>query len=215
MTKTCLLAHVWGSFIGHWLSKTATQNKGVIMTNELTKWSSRIMQALALLLVSAVLITVCKNHLDTLRNQQTGMPDNYVTAAERTQQLECLTRNIYHEAASEPFEGKVGVAQVTLNRLESGRFANSVCGVVYQKNVFYERVVCQFSWYCENKSRVRPVNSPMWEESETVAKKVLLEGFRLPGLKHAIYYHADYVNPGWNKPRIEKIGRHIFYGERL
>ena len=185
------------------------------MTNELTKWSSRIMQALALLLVSAVLITVCKNHLDTLRNQQTGMPDNYVTAAERTQQLECLTRNIYHEAASEPFEGKVGVAQVTLNRLESGRFANSVCGVVYQKNVFYERVVCQFSWYCENKSRVRPVNSPMWEESETVAKKVLLEGFRLPGLKHAIYYHADYVNPGWNKPRIEKIGRHIFYGERL
>jgi spore germination cell wall hydrolase CwlJ-like protein len=215
MTKTCLLAHVWGSFIGHWLSKATTQHKGVIMTNELTKWSSRIMQALALLLVSAVLITVCKNHLDALRNQQTGMPDNYVTAAERTKQLECLTRNIYHEAASEPFEGKVGVAQVTLNRLESGRFANSVCGVVYQKNVFYERVVCQFSWYCENKSRVRPVNSPMWEESETVAKKVLLEGFRLPGLKHAIYYHADYVNPGWNKPRIEKIGRHIFYGERL
>ena len=185
------------------------------MTNELAKWSSRIMQALALLLVSVVLIMVCKNHLDALRNQKTGMPDNYVTAAERTQQLECLTRNIYHEAASEPFEGKVGVAQVTLNRLESGRFANSVCGVVYQKNVFYERVVCQFSWYCENKSRVRPVNSPMWEESETVAKKVLLEGFRLPGLKHAIYYHADYVNPGWNKPRIEKIGRHIFYGERL
>lgn len=215
MTKTCLLAHVWGSFIGHWLSKTTTQHKGVIMTNELIKWSSRIMQALALLLVSVVLITVCKNHLDALRNQQTGMPDNYVTAAERTQQLECLTRNIYHEAASEPFEGKVGVAQVTLNRLESGRFANSVCGVVYQKNVFYERVVCQFSWYCENKSRVRPVNSPMWEESETVAKKVLLEGFRLPGLKRAIYYHADYVNPGWNKPRIEKIGRHIFYGERL
>ena len=184
------------------------------MTNELAKWSSRIMQALALLLVSAVLIMVCKNHLDTLRNQQTGMPDNYVTAAERTKQLECLTRNIYHEAAGEPFEGKVGVAQVTLNRLESGRFADSVCGVVYQKNVFYERVVCQFSWYCENKSRVRPVNSPMWEESETVAKKVLLEGFRLPSLKHAIYYHADYVNPGWNKPRIEKIGRHIFYGER-
>jgi len=54
----------------------------------------------------------------------------------------------------------------------------------------------------------------MWKESETVAKKVLLEGFRLPGLSTAMYYHADYVNPGWNKPRIEKIGRHIFYGER-
>ena len=184
------------------------------MTNELAKWSSRIMQALSLWLVIAVLIMVCKNHLDSLRNHNRGMPDNYVTATERTKQLECLTRNIYHEAASEPFEGKVGVAQVTLNRLESGRFADSVCGVVYQKNVFYERVVCQFSWYCENKGQIRPVNTPRWKESETVAKKVLLEGFRLPGLSTAMYYHADYVNPGWNKPRIEKIGRHIFYGER-
>jgi spore germination cell wall hydrolase CwlJ-like protein len=54
----------------------------------------------------------------------------------------------------------------------------------------------------------------MWKESEEVAKKVLLEGFRLPGLKNALYYHADYVNPGWNKPKLEKIGRHIFYGEK-
>jgi spore germination cell wall hydrolase CwlJ-like protein len=43
---------------------------------------------------------------------------------------------------------------------------------------------------------------------------VLLEGFRLPSLKNALYYHADYVNPGWNKPRLEKIGHHIFYGEK-
>jgi spore germination cell wall hydrolase CwlJ-like protein len=54
----------------------------------------------------------------------------------------------------------------------------------------------------------------MWLESEEVAKKVLLEGFRLPSLHNALYYHADYVNPGWRLPRIEKIGRHIFYGER-
>jgi spore germination cell wall hydrolase CwlJ-like protein len=54
----------------------------------------------------------------------------------------------------------------------------------------------------------------MWRESEEVAKKVLLEGFRLPSLHKALYYHADYVNPGWKHPKIEKIGRHIFYGER-
>jgi len=141
------------------------------------------------------------------------MPEGYVTAAEQTRQLECLTRNIYWEAASEPFEGKVAVAQVTLNRMESGKFANSVCGVVHQKNVFYEKVVCQFSWYCENNHKVRPVHKPMWRESEEVAKKVLLEGFRLPSLHKALYYHADYVNPGWNHPKLEKIGRHIFYGE--
>jgi spore germination cell wall hydrolase CwlJ-like protein len=43
------------------------------------------------------------------------------------------------------------------------------------------------------------------------AKKVLLEGFRLPSLKDALYYHADYVNPGWKRARITQIGRHIFY----
>ena len=47
-----------------------------------------------------------------------------------------------------------------------------------------------------------------------VAKKVLLEGFRLPSLHDAMYYHADYVNPQWGKPKIDKIGRHIFYSEK-
>jgi len=129
-------------------------------------------------------------------------------------ELDCLTRNIYWEAASEPFEGKVGVAQVTMNRVNSGKFANSVCEVVYQKNIFYAKVVCQFSWYCENTHKMRPVYKPLWEESELVAKKVLLENFRLPSLNKALYYHADYVNPNWKKPKIEQIGRHIFYGER-
>ena len=81
--------------------------------------------------------------------------------------------------------------------------------------MFYEKIVCQFSWYCENTHKTRPVHKELWQESEEVAKKVLLENFRLPSLKEAYYYHADYVNPGWNKPKITKIGRHIFYGERV
>jgi spore germination cell wall hydrolase CwlJ-like protein len=47
-----------------------------------------------------------------------------------------------------------------------------------------------------------------------VAKKVLLEKFRLPSLENALFYHADYVSPGWKLPRIEKIGNHIFYGDK-
>ena len=62
--------------------------------------------------------------------------------------------------------------------------------------------------------KIKAIHKPMWLESEEVAKKVLLEGFRLPSLHNALYYHADYVNPGWKHPKIEKIGRHIFYGER-
>ena len=182
---------------------------------DLTLWISRVLKLAGFATVVVAVVAVCQARLDHLRLVQNDMPPGYITAAEKTRQLECLTRTIYWEAASEPFEGKVAVAQVTLNRMQSGRFADSVCGVVYQKNVFYERVVCQFSWYCEGNHKVKAIHKPMWVESEEVAKKVLLEGFRLPGLKHAIYYHADYVNPGWNKPRIEKIGRHIFYGERL
>ena len=177
-------------------------------------WLSRVLKTVGFVGVAIAVVAVCNARLDGLRNAQNFMPPGYVTAAEQTKQLECLTRNIYWEAASEPFEGKVAVAQVTLNRMQSGKFANSVCGVVHQKNVFYEKVVCQFSWYCENNHKVKPVHKPMWRESEEVAKKVLLEGFRLPSLHNALYYHADYVNPGWKHPKIEKIGRHIFYGER-
>jgi spore germination cell wall hydrolase CwlJ-like protein len=177
-------------------------------------WLSRAVKTVGFVGVAIAVVAVCDARLDGLRNAQNFMPPGYVTAAEQTKQLECLTRNIYWEAASEPFEGKVAVAQVTLNRMQSGKFANSVCGVVHQKNVFYEKVVCQFSWYCENNHKVKPVHKPMWRESEEVAKKVLLEGFRLPSLHNALYYHADYVNPGWKHPKIEKIGRHIFYGER-
>jgi spore germination cell wall hydrolase CwlJ-like protein len=181
---------------------------------DLTPWISRVLMTAGLAAVVVAVVAVCQARLDSLRQAQLDMPAGYVTAAEQTRQLECLTRNIYWEAASEPFEGKVAVAQVTLNRMQSGKFPDSVCGVVHQKNVFYERVVCQFSWYCEGNHKVKAIHKPMWRESEEVAKKVLLEGFRLPSLQKALYYHADYVNPGWNHPKIEKIGRHIFYGER-
>jgi len=181
---------------------------------KVVKWSSRALNAIGLVLVIAAVFVVSNFKLSQLRQDNRDLPAGYVSAAENIKQLDCLTRNIYWEAASEPFEGKVGVAQVTLNRVESGKFAPTVCGVVYQKNVFYEKVVCQFSWFCETTHKIRPIHKPLWKESEEVAKKVLLEGFRLPSLENALFYHADYVSPGWKLPRIEKIGRHIFYGDK-
>ena len=147
--------------------------------------------------------------LDKLKTAR--MDSNPVTAELRQRQLDCLARNIYHEAGGEPFEGKVAVAQVTLNRVESGQFPSDVCKVVYQKNVVYEKVLCQFSWYCEQASLKKPMNGPVYTESMEVAKKVLLEGFRLPSVKDALYFHGDYINPGWKRERVAKIGRHIFY----
>ena len=134
-----------------------------------------------------------------------------VTADMRQKQLDCLARNIYHEAGYEPFEGKVAVAQVTINRAESGEFPADICQVVHQKNIVYEKVLCQFSWYCDSASLKKPMNGPVYTESMEVAKKVLLEGFRLPSVKNALYFHGDYINPKWGKKPVAKIGRHIFY----
>lgn len=130
-----------------------------------------------------------------------------------TKNLNCLALNIYKEAGYEPFEGKVAVAQVTLNRVEDSRFPDSICDVVYQKSAFTGRVVCQFSWYCDSVHRVRPVNDSAYQESYEIAKKVLLEDFRLPSLTDALYYHADYVSPNFHQrqERISQIGAHIFY----
>ena len=182
--------------------------------NALAEWSSRVIKLLGLCLVVLVVWNVCQARLNVLKQDRAAGMAGYVSAEDRLKQLDCLTRNIYWEAASEPFEGKVAVAQVTMNRVANGKFGDGVCGVIYQKNVFYEKVICQFSWVCETTHKTRPVYPPLWAESELVAKKVLLENFRLPGLKEALYYHADYVSPGWKLPKIDKIGRHIFYGER-
>ncbi len=165
--------------------------------------------ALAITLVAIGGYKAVTYKLETLKTAR--MTVSPVTAELRQRQLDCLARNIYYEAGYEPFEGKVAVAQVTLNRAESGQFPSDICRVVYQKNVVYEKVLCQFSWYCEQATIKKPMNGPVYYESMEVAKKVLLEGFRLPSVKDALYFHGDYINPGWKRERVAKIGRHIFY----
>ena len=168
-----------------------------------------VINLLVVLAVVAVAQAAVTRKFENLKSaRETASP---ITAQIRQTQLDCLARNIYHEAGSEPFEGKVAVAQVTINRTESGQFPSDICKVVYQKNVVYEKVMCQFSWYCQGPSAMKPMNGPIYTESMEVAKKVLLEGFRLPDLKNALYFHGDYVQPGWNKKPVAKIGRHVFY----
>jgi N-acetylmuramoyl-L-alanine amidase len=170
-----------------------------------------IVLGLSLLLTAIFVQSITQTKLAKLDQSALFTTSDVVTIKERERQLDCLARNIYHEAGYEPFEGKVAVAQVTMNRAADSRFPNDICGVVFQKNVVMERVVCQFSWYCDSASKTKPMNGPAYKESYEVAKKVLLEGFRLDILKNAMYYHADYVNPRWGKPKIGQIGRHIFY----
>lgn len=169
---------------------------------------------LGLFLVVYSVQALTNDKLEKLRETNALYNKDIVTIKTREKELECLAINIYREAGHENFEGKVAVAQVTMNRVAHPSFPKDICGVVYQKNVVMEKVVCQFSWYCDSTHRNRPKNPDAYKESYEVAKKVLLEDFRLSVLKEALYYHADYVNPRWKLEKIGKIGRHIFYRQR-
>jgi spore germination cell wall hydrolase CwlJ-like protein len=163
------------------------------------------------LAVSLLVQNLTTTKFAALKEKNGYYSQDVMTIKVREQQLDCLALNIYREAGYEPFEGKVAVAQVTLNRVKHGAFGKDVCGVVYQKNVIMEKVVCQFSWACDSVARSRPINKEAYNESYAVAKKVLLEGFKLDVLKDALYYHATYVNPRWPLEKIGQIGQHIFY----
>jgi len=169
--------------------------------------NSLIGAALIVVLVNAVMMYKFNSPIPEVIKTK-----SYVSAENVDRTLGCLALNIYREAGNESFEGKVAVAQVTINRVDNPKFPKDVCGVVYQKNVIMSRVVCQFSWYCEDK--VKPVDNDAYRESYAVAKKVLLEGFRLDGLKDALYYHATYVNPAWPYEKVGTIGNHVFYKAR-
>jgi len=112
----------------------------------------------------------------------------------------CLAKNIYHEARGESIRGKLAVAKVTLNRVASGKFKQTICGVVYQRG--------QFSW---TESKYKPIlDKQAWLDSLHIAKLLLLN----PELSktQAMYYHNTKVKPGWKQlERIDKIGNHVFY----
>lgn len=121
---------------------------------------------------------------------------------------DCMAKNIYHEAGVESKQGKFAVAQVTLNRLRSGRWGNNICKVVYAP--------AQFSWTLHKQRRHEQPRGALWEESKVVATQVLAHGARVPSLKESTLYHADYIKkPVWAKSvvKIQQIGQHIFYAK--
>ena len=119
--------------------------------------------------------------------------------------LDCLAKNIYHEAGVEDRAGKIAVAQVTLNRLGEGQYGKSVCEVVYARS--------QFSWTMDKQKRFAKPKGELWEESRRVALE-FQRGVRVKGLEDSLHYHADYIrNPQWAKAKqvAKQIGQHIFY----
>lgn len=130
----------------------------------------------------------------------------------RNQDLTCLTENIYHEARGEPVDGQYAVAEVTMNRVASKHYPNSVCEVVYQErfDVIRKRNVSAFSW--TELDVTAPVDKKIWSRAWKIAEEVYDQRSE-PRVKGALFYHSKHIRPRWSrgKRRIAKIGRHIFY----
>ena len=131
-------------------------------------------------------------------------------------QVDCLAQNIYHEARNEPEQGKVAVAFVTINRVKSGEFPDTICGVVEQKI----NSTCQFSWFCEETPRSIYLNNILtsrddlkYNEIRNLALNVYANYEKMFDPTYgSLFYHADYVRPMWRNVKVTtQIGAHIFY----
>jgi len=116
--------------------------------------------------------------------------------------LNCLAQNIYHEARGEPIEGQIAVALVVTNRVISGLFQNTICGVVYAKE--------QFSWTQDSTKTI--VDAKAFKVAKEIAAGVLDQSIHLPDFT-ALYFHNKTVRPQWRKTKllVAQIGNHVFY----
>jgi len=130
------------------------------------------------------------------------------SADTRLEDLQCLAKNVYFEGRNQPWVGQVAIAQVTLNRVKSLAFPNTICEVVRQK----KRNICQFSWYCDGKSD-QPKDVKDYDKATDVAIQVY-SGTIPDVTEGALWYHATYIRrPFWaySMKEMVKINEHIFY----
>ena len=125
--------------------------------------------------------------------------------------LMCMALNIFFEARSEPIQGQIAVAEVTLNRVASDDYPNTICEVVLQQN----SQGCQFSWWCDGKSD-SPKEHNSFQTSKSLARLMIDDGQYISVVgKDATHYHTDDIKPYWadNMVKVEQVGKHIFYAK--
>jgi spore germination cell wall hydrolase CwlJ-like protein len=128
----------------------------------------------------------------------TSLDDVEASVAADTQ-LGCLASAVYFESRGEPLEGQLAVAQAILNRVDSGRYAASICAVIRQPG--------QFTF----NHRRAPQQGEDWRTAQAIAVIAARELWK-DMAPRAMSFHANYVAPGWHgKTRVTQIGRHIFY----
>lgn len=138
--------------------------------------------------------TIASSLTDLVRTQDV---DDSLSKEER-----CLASAVYFEAKGESLAGQLAVARVVLARAYSGRFASTLCGVVFQKG--------QFSFV--RGASLPPVrtDSMHWRNAVAISNIALDNTWKSP-VEGALFFHARHVSPGWRLTRIGSVDNHIFY----
>lgn len=115
---------------------------------------------------------------------------------------ECLERAMFFESNRSSQDGLVAVGTVVMNRLDSGKWGNSICSVVGQKNQFAPGVLS------------RPMRSAALPDVQAAADAVL-KGERNPKVKNAMYFHTAGLRfPYKNMHYTVVAGGNAFYERR-
>lgn len=131
----------------------------------------------------------------------------------RAKSEKCLAEAVYFESRGEAVRGQMAVAQVVMNRVFSGKYPETVCGVVYQNK--YRHLACQFTFACDNNPDV--IREPeMWERAKKIAKAMLDGQIWLSEVGKSTHYHAYWVRPSWvaEMKKMYRTGVHTFYRPR-
>jgi spore germination cell wall hydrolase CwlJ-like protein len=157
-----------------------------------------------------LLIAVCAATLSTVFLANAETQD--IIDRETHPELYCLALNIYFEARGEQIEGQYAVADVTLNRVESSRFPDTICEVVYQCRRANR---CQFSWVHQirNPHNPRIREADAWQDAQLHAMEIMYWEIQRGITDGATYFHADWVRPRWRHDfeKTAQIGVHLFY----
>ncbi len=119
-------------------------------------------------------------------------------------QAECLATAVYFESMGESLEGQLAVAQVVINRANSGKYPTNWCAVIKQK--------AQFSFVRAGRFPSIDPGCDAWRKARAIAV-IAANNMAATLPTDVLWYHADYVAPGWGKRLnvVDKIGAHIFY----
>jgi N-acetylmuramoyl-L-alanine amidase len=114
----------------------------------------------------------------------------------------CLAEAVYFEARGTGQVGTEAVAHVVINRANSPKFPNSICGVVADR--------CQFAYRCDGYPD-RLAQSADRQQAIRTAQRVITGA---PDITNgALFFHAASMEPGWfnTRPRVGMFGGNIFY----